>query len=120
MNFKPCLKMHCSVHSCAAPSNQLCIAVNSTHLQVYHAYAPSPNQHNKEYIVMNISSVHYKSTYAPPTKLTPGILSNFNCFCPFLILYSIVLKSDRLTNDASSLNLSRANDVLLLLLEENN
>ena len=45
---------------------------------------------------------------APPTKSTPGIFRISNCFFPFLILYSIVLKSDRLTIKASLRNLSRA------------
>lgn len=47
---------------------------------------------------------HIRSAYQPPTKSTPGIFNNCNCFFPFLILYSIVLKSDRLTDDASLRN----------------
>ena len=51
---------------------------------------------------------------APPTTSTPGIFNNCNCFLPLRIIYSIVLKSARRTDDDSFRNCSRAYDVVVM------
>lgn len=57
----------------------------------------------------NEVSLLYALVRVPPTTLTPGIRRSLICFSPFLIMYSIFLKSERLTVAACRRNSDAAN-----------
>ena len=62
-----------------------------------------------------ITMQYIQLPHIPPTKSTPGIFNNCNCFFPFRILYSIVLKSERRTDDTSLRNFSLAKAVVVVV-----